>query len=125
MIAEHDAVKIIDAMYRVTGDNFFVTSFCGRHADDYVNTNGLLSQWRGYGGDQGVMIEFETASTISKSVNSVLALSLPSDHELAAFLENFGKSPPQEPSETDPLSHMTVNGGAISGQRGGVKVGQL
>jgi hypothetical protein len=31
------------------------------------------------------------------------------DHELAAFLESFGKAAPQEPSETDPLSPSTLS----------------
>lgn len=59
-IAEHDAGGFIEAMYGATGTNFFVTSFCGEDGDEYINENGLLSQWRGYGGSQGFMIVFDT-----------------------------------------------------------------
>ncbi|MCK5121132.1 MAG: DUF2971 domain-containing protein, partial [Methylococcales bacterium] len=35
------------------------TSFCGEHpTNEYVNNNGLLSQWRGYGGSGGFAVVF-------------------------------------------------------------------
>jgi len=33
---------------------------CGEHVDDYINSNGLLSQWRAYGGNGGYAIVFRT-----------------------------------------------------------------
>jgi hypothetical protein len=46
-------------MYESVGQNFYVTCFCGESDDEYVNQNGLLSQWRGYG-DGGFAIVFDT-----------------------------------------------------------------
>ena len=38
----------------------FVASFCSHAPDSYVEQNGLLSQWRGYGGDGGFCLVFDT-----------------------------------------------------------------
>jgi hypothetical protein len=57
---EHDAEVFVDSMYRATGDEIYVASLCGEHRDGYVNRNGLLSQWRGYGMGGGLALEFET-----------------------------------------------------------------
>lgn len=38
----------------------FVASFCSHSPDGYVEKNGLLSQWRGYGGDGGFCLVFDT-----------------------------------------------------------------
>ena len=39
----------------------FITSFCSHSSDDaYTNENGLLSQWRAYGGAGGVCIVFDS-----------------------------------------------------------------
>jgi hypothetical protein len=39
----------------------YITSFCSHALDDeYTAANGLLSQWRGYGGDGGLCIVFDT-----------------------------------------------------------------
>jgi hypothetical protein len=55
------AKSAMDAMYTVTGDDFFVTSFCGMSKiDEYLKSNGLLSQWRGYGNQQGFILVFDT-----------------------------------------------------------------
>lgn len=37
----------------------YITSFCKENADEYIKKNGLLSQWRGYGGDGGFAIVFK------------------------------------------------------------------
>ncbi len=38
----------------------FIFSFCAESKDAFTDKNGLLSQWRGYGGDGGYCIEFLT-----------------------------------------------------------------
>jgi hypothetical protein len=38
----------------------YIASFCGESRDNYINHNGLLSQWRGYGGDGGFAVVFNT-----------------------------------------------------------------
>jgi hypothetical protein len=38
----------------------FVASFCSHSPDGYAEKNGLLSQWRGYGGDGGFCFVFDT-----------------------------------------------------------------
>ena len=51
---------IISTFYQVAGSDFYICSFMGTSKDDYTKKNGLLSQWRGYGKQQGFAIEFDT-----------------------------------------------------------------
>jgi Protein of unknown function (DUF2971) len=52
------------AMFKT--DEIYITSFCSQRKsknedeDKYINENGLLSQWRAYGGDGGYAIVFKT-----------------------------------------------------------------
>jgi Protein of unknown function (DUF2971) len=70
-VAAHDAVGVVDSLYRVTlgldgGTRFFqpyVVSFCG-HKEPYEREHGLLSQWRGYGKDSGYAIVFDTKALV-------------------------------------------------------------
>jgi Protein of unknown function (DUF2971) len=39
----------------------FIASFCSHRHDEYERENGLLSQWRGYGGKSGFCIVLDTA----------------------------------------------------------------
>ncbi|MCX7110673.1 MAG: hypothetical protein NTX45_11215 [Proteobacteria bacterium] len=48
-VVKHDTEALVDLSYDSLGDEIYITSFCGEHADDYINKNGLLSQWRAYG----------------------------------------------------------------------------
>jgi Protein of unknown function (DUF2971) len=57
-------VDMLDSLYQVTGNEFYITSFCGEPLDDYERKNGLLSQWRGYGNQQGFCIVFDTEGLI-------------------------------------------------------------
>lgn len=59
-VAKHDARAFVNAAYSATGEEIYILSFCGEGKYDYVNTNGLLSQWRGYGQGGGVAIVFNT-----------------------------------------------------------------
>jgi hypothetical protein len=54
---------LIEAYYRTTEQVVapFICSFCSHEADSEARTDGLLSQWRGYGVDGGFAIEFQTA----------------------------------------------------------------
>ena len=56
----HDSLSIIEAAYYATGNEIYIVSFCGEKKDDYVNNNGLLSQWRGYSAGGGVALVFNT-----------------------------------------------------------------
>ncbi len=38
----------------------YITSFCTESDDKYINENGILSQWRAYGGNGGFAIVFNT-----------------------------------------------------------------
>lgn len=67
--AHSAAVGLVNSFYQVSfgsSDSFsfaepYITSFC-THADwPYERENGLLSQWRGYGGDGGYCLVFDTA----------------------------------------------------------------
>jgi hypothetical protein len=60
-LARSLAKTSIDGLYEATGDDIFVASFCGEPADDYVKKNGLLSQWRAYGGQQGFLLILKSA----------------------------------------------------------------
>lgn len=65
--ATRDAETIVDKLFQVTFSTSqkaaffdpFIASFCG-HTEDYERENGLLSQWRSYGGDSGYAIVFDT-----------------------------------------------------------------
>jgi hypothetical protein len=61
-VAQHDAETFVRALHTVSSDQapIFVCSFC-RAASKEAEANGLLSQWRGYGADGGIAIEFEFA----------------------------------------------------------------
>ena len=57
---QHDTEVYVDAQYRATGDEIYILSFCGQHKNPHVNSNGLLSQWRGYGAGGGFALVFNT-----------------------------------------------------------------
>jgi hypothetical protein len=67
--AERVSKDVVEGLYKVTFDSNasfsfaepFITSFCSHVADQpYEKEQGLLSQWRGYGGDGGFCIVFDT-----------------------------------------------------------------
>jgi hypothetical protein len=67
--AEIVAKDFVEGLYKVTFTNTasfsfaepFIASFCSHAADQlYEKEHGLLSQWRGYGGDGGYCIVFDT-----------------------------------------------------------------
>ncbi len=66
--AQQDAEGMLDALYRITfkagrsGEPFappYIFSLCGHRDDDYAREHGLLSQWRGYGGEQRYALVFD------------------------------------------------------------------
>lgn len=60
-VVQADTSAVVDAMYKTIATEIYITSFCGVHRDDpYINDNGLLSQWRGYGDDGGFALVFRT-----------------------------------------------------------------
>ena len=70
-IAEDLAKHLVKTFYATLsrGDaplDFYVACFCTHMTNDYARENGLLSQWRGYGGaDGGYCIVFDTAAMIA------------------------------------------------------------
>jgi hypothetical protein len=58
-LAEQDSKWSVDSSYNSLPE-VYITSFCAENRDNYINQNGLLSQWRGYGGDGGFAIVFKT-----------------------------------------------------------------
>src|SRR6266540_2391483 len=59
-VVQHDTEAFVDAQYHATGDEIYILSFCGEHKNQHVNSNGLLSQWRGYGSGGGFAIVFDS-----------------------------------------------------------------
>ncbi|MHC4535308.1 MAG: DUF2971 domain-containing protein, partial [Planctomycetota bacterium] len=64
-----EAIVDLDSNVWVTGmykslphTGLYITSFCGESKDEYINANGALSQWRGYGQDGGFALVFDTQS---------------------------------------------------------------
>jgi hypothetical protein len=56
-----DDIKLfVDSCYNALAREFYIASFCSENGDKYINENGLLSQWRAYGGDGGFAIVFKT-----------------------------------------------------------------
>jgi hypothetical protein len=56
----HDAQVFVDSAYKATGEEIYIVSFCGEDKNSYINSNGLLSQWRGYGTGGGIALVFNT-----------------------------------------------------------------
>ncbi len=59
-IVQDDAEVVIDASYKAIGEEFYILSFCGEDKNSYINNNGLLSQWRGYGVGGSIALVFNT-----------------------------------------------------------------
>jgi hypothetical protein len=59
-VVRHDTEAFVDAQYHATGNEIYIVSFCGEHTNPHINSNGLLSQWRGYGPGGGFAIVFDT-----------------------------------------------------------------
>ena len=64
-----EALVDLDSNVWVTGmyeslpqAGLYITSFCRESKDEYINANGMLSQWRGYGQDGGFVLVFDTQS---------------------------------------------------------------
>jgi hypothetical protein len=51
---------LVRSLYEVSGDDYYVVSFCSEPKDEYVKSHGLLSQWRAYGHELGFVIVFDT-----------------------------------------------------------------
>jgi hypothetical protein len=63
-IAADQATRVVQGFYDSLPE-IYVTSFCTHANDPYAKEHGLLSQWRGYGGqDGGYCIVFDTAALI-------------------------------------------------------------
>lgn len=67
-VAIHEMEVVLNSLYNATfavsadrAENVhpFICSFCS-HESEYEKANGLLSQWRGYGGEGGFALEFDT-----------------------------------------------------------------
>ncbi len=59
-VVKHELEVFVDSSYGALSHEIYIASFCGEHTDSYINENGLLSQWRAYGGDGGFAIVFKT-----------------------------------------------------------------
>jgi Protein of unknown function (DUF2971) len=64
--AKDDSELFIDTCYKYLAHEIYITSFCteskSENADEdkYINENGILSQWRAYGGDGGYAVVLKT-----------------------------------------------------------------
>jgi hypothetical protein len=72
-VGQHLAERLVRIMYEITFEGAdarefgspFISSFCSHSGDQrYEQENGLLSQWRGYGGVGGYCIVFDTAKLV-------------------------------------------------------------
>jgi hypothetical protein len=59
-VIQYDTEVFVDAQYRAIGHDIYILSFCGQHENPRINSNGLLSQWRGYGAGGGFALVFNT-----------------------------------------------------------------
>lgn len=59
-IVRNDAAIFVEGAYKAAGEDIYIVSFCGEDKNSYVNSNGLLSQWRGYGAGGGIALLFDT-----------------------------------------------------------------
>jgi hypothetical protein len=51
--------EFVNFCYEALSHEIYIASFCKEHIDNHINENGLLSQWRAYGGDGGFAIVFK------------------------------------------------------------------
>lgn len=75
--------QIIEALYEVTSDEFYITSFCTEPNDPYVKLNGLLSQWRAYGNQCGIAVYFQT-----EALEGLLQREIKAHSYSASFLDS-------------------------------------
>lgn len=59
-MVKHDIEVFVDSSYKALSHEIYIASFCKEHIDNHINENGLLSQWRAYGGDGGFAIVFKS-----------------------------------------------------------------
>lgn len=57
---EHDTLAAIKAFFNPSENEIYICSLCGETNNPKIDDHGLLSQWRGYGGDGGFCIGFDT-----------------------------------------------------------------
>lgn len=64
-------------MNYIKEQEFYITSFCEQHSenDSYINENGLLSQWRAYGGNGGYALIFNK-DKLKKLINDTKIISI-------------------------------------------------
>lgn len=97
---KEEAVRIVEILRRVTlsFNQPYIFSMSGTH-DPRIQQNGLLSQWRGYGGDGGYSIIFDT-----KKLESLLTKEAKSyQYQLFQWADVFyyGLEPISQPSTED------------------------
>jgi hypothetical protein len=102
--ATHESEVMVKALYKATfsltsAANFyepFIVSFCA-HEHEYERENGLLSQWRAYGGHEGYAIVFDTRAltemirteTQKFAYNQVHVSSVVYDDDATKFAKEF------------------------------------
>jgi GTPase SAR1 family protein len=65
-LAKNEINSFVNSTYEFLSNEVYITSFTGEHTNssqdtnEFINKNGLLSQWRAYGGDGGFAIIFKT-----------------------------------------------------------------
>ncbi|MEQ1739681.1 MAG: DUF2971 domain-containing protein [Methyloglobulus sp.] len=59
-MVKHDSEVFVDSSYETLAREIYIASFCTKSEDKYTNENGILSQWRAYGGDGGFAIVLNT-----------------------------------------------------------------
>lgn len=59
-IVQHETEVWVDSNYAAATEEIYIASFCGTHKEQYINENGLLSQWRSYGKGGGFAVVFNT-----------------------------------------------------------------
>jgi hypothetical protein len=95
-LAGYEADNLLRSIHRVTArfSPIFVCCFC-RGDDEFVERNGLLSQWRGYGSEGGVAIAFSV-----KGLSDLVEREAASFACAPCFLGDviYGKDDPEFPS---------------------------
>jgi hypothetical protein len=68
--------QAIELFSQALGENFYITSFCGKNTDAHRD-NGLLSMWRHYGLDGGCAIIFKTQKIYERAISTWESLEIP------------------------------------------------
>jgi hypothetical protein len=110
-VAKTLSKSLIDTLYDIVGSHIYIVSFSGKPPNTYVQKNGLLSQWRGYGASQGFALVFAT-----EDLESMLQTEYASFAYEAGFFQDAVYGSDDELFDTDIVQNVKKFADSIAGR---------